>query len=108
VIDAIREDVDAWLAAGERVLVIGDYNVTPTEAGYARLVEGLRDAHAEAGNGSGWTWRPHRLATLRVGVIRIDYVLSSPELEPIGTELRCDVPGDHCILIADLAMDSIR
>ena len=102
-IGAIREQIDARLAAGERVIVIGDFNVTPTEATYGELSEGLRDAHAEAGVGTGWTWRPQRLADAGIGLIRIDYVLSSPELEPIGTALDCGVPGDHCLLIARLA-----
>lgn len=102
-IGAIRERVDALLAAGERVLMIGDYNVTPTEEGYRLLTDGLLDAHAEAGNGTGWTWRPRRFAGAGIGLIRIDYVLGSPELKPIETDLQCDVPGDHCMLIARLA-----
>ena len=103
-IGAIRARTDALLARGERVLVIGDYNVTPAEAAYRTLTDGLLDAHAEAGNGTGWTWRPRRFAGAGIGLIRIDYILGSPELEPIGTELRCDVPGDHCLLIAELAV----
>jgi vancomycin resistance protein VanJ len=100
----VRDRIDTFLAHGEAGLVLGDYNVTPTEPGYRRLAEGLRDAHAEAGTGTGWTWRPHRLAGLGIGLLRIDYIMTSPELEPIGTELRCGVPGDHCLLIGRIAL----
>jgi vancomycin resistance protein VanJ len=103
-IGSIRERVDGFLADGELVVVIGDYNVTPTQAGYRLLADGLMDVHVEVGNGTGWTWRPRRLAGTGMGLIRIDYVLSSPDLEPIGTELHCDVPGDHCLLTATLAI----
>ena len=76
------------------MLVLGDYNFTPTEPGYRRLTAGLRDAHAEGGNGTGWTWRMQRLAGTGIALLRIDYVLTSPELDPMGTELRCAVPSD--------------
>jgi endonuclease/exonuclease/phosphatase (EEP) superfamily protein YafD len=107
-IATVRERVDRYLADGERVLLIGDFNVTPTEATYGVLSKGLRDAHAESGLGLGWTWRPRSLAGTGLGLIRIDYVLSSPELEPVGTELQCDVPGDHCLLIGRLVSPGFR
>lgn len=101
---AVRDRIDALLADGRRVLVLGDYNVTPTEPGYGRLTAGLSDAHAEVGNGTGWTWRLQRLAGTSIALLRIDYVLTSPELDPLETETRCAVPSDHCILIARIAL----
>lgn len=101
---AMRDRLETLLEGGERVLVVGDFNVTPTQPGYGELTAGLRDAHAEAGSGPGWTWRLQRLAGTGIALLRIDYVLTSPELEPVGTDLRCVVPSDHCILIARIAL----
>jgi endonuclease/exonuclease/phosphatase family metal-dependent hydrolase len=92
----------AAIARGESVIVIGDFNVAPTEAGYSVLTDGLRDAHVEVGIGPGWTWRPSRFETLPIGLLRIDLVLTSPDLLPVSTTLDCSRRGDHCLLAATL------
>lgn len=96
----IRSRIDGAIGRGESVVVLGDYNVTPTEPGYLELSEGLLDAHVEVGFGPGWTWRPSRLEFAGMGVIRIDHALSSPDLAPVSINEDCGRDGDHCIVEA--------
>lgn len=100
----LRTRIDPLLAGNEPLVVIGDYNTTPTEPAYARLTSGLRDVHAEVGEGPGWTWRPNRFASLGIGLLRIDLVLVSPGVSPLSDGVDCGHPGDHCIVSALVAV----
>jgi len=104
-IAAIRQRIDASLAAGERLLVLGDFNTTPTEPEFKVLVAGLKDTHVEVGLGPGWTWRPSRFAFLPVGFIRIDLQLSAGSIRPTSTAMDCSLPGDHCRLFGTYELD---
>ena len=101
----VRTRVTTLDAAGESVLLIGDFNTAPTESAFGPLTAGLHDAHAEAGLGPGWTWRPARFAFTRIALLRIDLVLSTAALQPVRTDIACPERGDHCLLTAwlDLA-----
>ena len=101
----LRARVAALEAAGDSVLLIGDFNTAPTEPAFGPLTSGLHDAHAEAGLGPGWTWRPARFAFTRIALLRIDLVLSTAALQPVRTDIVCPERGDHCLLTAwlDLA-----
>jgi endonuclease/exonuclease/phosphatase (EEP) superfamily protein YafD len=96
----VRERVVAAIGRGETVVVLGDFNVAPTEPAYGELADGLRDAHAEVGQGPGWTWRPSRLEWTGLGLLRIDLALSGPGAIPVAVEEHCGLPGDHCQLEA--------
>ena len=100
----LRTRVAALEAAGESVLLIGDFNTAPTEPAFGPLTAGLHDAHAEAGFGPGWTWRPARFAITGIALLRIDLVLSTAALQPVQTEIACPALGDHCLLTAWLAL----
>jgi endonuclease/exonuclease/phosphatase (EEP) superfamily protein YafD len=102
---ALRSPIDAALAVGDRLLVIGDFNTTPSEAQYGAVVAGLRDTHVEVGQGPGWTWRPSRLAFLPFGFMRIDLQLSGGPIRPASTWLSCSPPGDHCQLFGSYQVD---
>jgi endonuclease/exonuclease/phosphatase (EEP) superfamily protein YafD len=102
---AIRARVDAAIARGETVLLVGDFNVVPTEVAWRELSDGLRDAHLMAGVGPGWTWRPGRLETLEAGLLRIDAALAGPGLLPVETSVDCSRLGDHCLLQAGFAFE---
>jgi vancomycin resistance protein VanJ len=104
-IAAVRIRVDAALAAGDRLLVLGDYNTSPREAEYAVLTAGLRDTQVEVGEGPGWTWRPSRLTFLPVGFLRIDMQLTAGSILPASTSIDCSLPGDHCRLSDDYEID---
>jgi endonuclease/exonuclease/phosphatase (EEP) superfamily protein YafD len=100
----IRERIEKLIGRGQSVIVLGDLNATPFEPGYLELAHGLNDAHAEVGQGPGWTWRPDRLEWAAMGVIRIDHALSSPRITPVAVAEHCDRPGDHCILEASFSI----
>lgn len=103
-IRAIRAQIDADLAAGRDVLVLGDFNVTEREPAYAELAGGLHDAQREAGFGLGLTWRPGRIDNLPFGLLRIDYVLASSTFVALSAGPDCTPLGsDHCLLTATFA-----
>ena len=104
-IATIRSHIDAALAAGDRLLVLGDYNTSPREAEYAVLTAGLRDTQVQVGQGPGWTWRPSRLTFLHVGFLRIDMQLTAGAISAASTSIDCSLPGDHCRLLADYEID---
>lgn len=99
----LRARIDAAIGRGERVMLLGDMNTTPTEPGFGMLVAGLRDAHAEVGLGPGWTWRPQALVPLDLGIVRIDVVVTSRDLAPIESHEVCLPVSDHCQLWATIA-----
>jgi endonuclease/exonuclease/phosphatase family metal-dependent hydrolase len=104
-IATIRTHIDSAIAAGDRVLVLGDFNTTPSEAEYRVLAAGLRDTHVEVGEGPGWTWRPSRIDFLPFGFLRIDLQLTAGAIRPASTSVDCSLPGDHCRLFGDYEID---
>lgn len=102
----IRIRVDEDLRDGRSVILMGDFNTTEREAAYAWLSAGLRDAHLDAGVGPGFTWRPSPLSFIPAGLLRIDYVLSTPDLVAISSSVDCSPRSDHCRLDAHLSIAS--
>jgi len=100
----IRKAAEGLESAGNPVVLAGDMNVASTEAAYSELVSGWLDAHVEAGIGPGWTWRPSKLSGITPGVLRIDYVLVTPDFDPISSRQDCSPPGDHCIVTVELRL----
>jgi vancomycin resistance protein VanJ len=84
----------------ERVIIVGDLNTTPTEPGFDIVSNGLRDLHAEAASGTGFTWRPGFLEALDAGLLRIDHVLAGASIQPVAIAEDCSLPGDHCRVTA--------
>jgi endonuclease/exonuclease/phosphatase family metal-dependent hydrolase len=94
-----------WLAAGEHVLLLGDFNVSEREPAYQDLAAGLQDAYLAAGAGAGATWGPGNWASKWMPLLRIDYLLSSPTVVPLSTGTDCTYRGsDHCILRGTFAL----
>lgn len=84
--------------AREPVVLVGDLNALPDSAELAALTEDLADAWARAGRGDGFTYdaaTPHG---------RIDYVLTSPDVEARGAEVVATDASDHLPVVADLAV----
>ena len=97
----IRSIVDGELAAGADVLLIGDFNITEREPAYGELARGLWDAHAEVGQGPGFTWRHQRLKHLPIGILRIDYAFAGGRFRPVASSVDCTPLGsDHCLIRA--------
>ena len=101
----VRGSIDAASGAGERILVLGDFNTAPSEPENEVLTEGLRDTHLEVGMGPGWTWRPSRFTFLPVAFLRIDRQLTGGAIYPVSTSVDCSLPGDHCRLFGDYEID---
>ncbi len=109
-LDTRRRDEDLGVIGGRVVamddpawaLVVGDLNTAPGEPSLAALADGLTDAHAAAGTGPGFTWRPSALEGLGVGVLRIDHVLTGTWLTPVAATTDCSIAGDHCRLMVTL------
>jgi vancomycin resistance protein VanJ len=104
-IRVVRMRIDGIVAAGDRLLVLGDFNTAPSEAEYGTLTRGLRDTHVEVGEGPGWTWRPSRIDFLPFGFLRIDLQLTAGSIRPASTSIDCALPGDHCRLFGDYEID---
>ena len=99
--DALRAALDAPLAAGEPVILLGDFNVTDREPGYRDLTRGLTDAQMAVGMGPGTTWRPSELDWLPFGLLRIDMVLTGGGVRPLRIDADCTPRGsDHCLVRA--------
>ncbi len=98
----MRSLIEADLAAGQTVLVMGDLNTTEREPAYGDFTAGLRDAHLDAGTGPGLAWRPDELKALPFGLFRIDYILTSPDLQAVSSTVRCTDLSDHCLISATL------
>jgi endonuclease/exonuclease/phosphatase (EEP) superfamily protein YafD len=101
----VRAAVAPFLARGEPLVLVGDFNLTEREPAYRELADGLWDAQRAVADGSGYTWRPFPLARFGVPLLRLDYVLGSPATRPLGLTSDCTPRGaDHCALTATLAL----
>jgi endonuclease/exonuclease/phosphatase (EEP) superfamily protein YafD len=96
----LRERVGEVLDSDRQLILLGDFNVAPTEPAYADLAADLIDVHAEVGLGPGWTWRPRQIEAMPAGLLRIDYVFVGGGIRPVGSATDCAHPGDHCLVTA--------
>ena len=92
-VEQIRRMIDAETLP---VIVCGDFNSTPHNWSYHRMTEGLTDAFRVAGSGWGATYHQ------RLPVVRIDYVLASPEWEVVSARVAGAGLSDHRALVANL------
>jgi endonuclease/exonuclease/phosphatase (EEP) superfamily protein YafD len=102
-LDVVRAHIDALIGLGLPVVMLGDLNTTASEPAFDRFVTGLREAHRDVGIGPGWTWRPSRLEFTGMGFLRIDHVVASPQIAPVGIDIACPPVGDHCLVGARVA-----
>ena len=94
-VDTIRTHIDE--AAPRLLIVCGDFNDTPVSYTYRRMAEGLNDAFSRCGHGYSHTFRGF------FNALRIDYVLSSDELETLSYEVPLEGgPSDHLPLYVRL------
>lgn len=71
-VDTLRTIIDS---SPYRNIICGDFNDTPMSYVYSELINDYIDAFEQCGGGYGYTFRPMR------GMLRIDYILLSPQLE---------------------------
>ena len=103
-IESIRSNVNDDLAEGRQVIIVGDFNMTERERGYGLISSGLNDAHLDAGIGPGLTWRPEPLQFVPFGMLRIDYVFSTPGLRATSSTVDCSSLSDHCRVDVELEL----
>jgi vancomycin resistance protein VanJ len=100
----VKAFVDAQIRAGERVVLMGDFNVTDREPANATLSRGMRDAQDVAWS-AGASWGPFTLRRHGLALIRIDRILGGPGTVPTASSTDCTFHGsDHCILHATFAV----
>jgi vancomycin resistance protein VanJ len=100
----IRSFTDEEIAAGRRVLLMGDFNVTDREPAGQELARGLRDAH-EVGWGAGASWAPVAFRKRGIALVRIDRIFGGPGTVPTAFRTDCTFYGsDHCVLHATFAV----
>jgi endonuclease/exonuclease/phosphatase family metal-dependent hydrolase len=103
----VRARIDAHVAAGDPVVLLGDLNLTDRELAYDDLVRGLTDTYPAAGTGFGTTWRPGVADSplLPFGLLRIDMAITGPGVTPLRSEPDCTPRvSDHCILDVTIAL----
>ncbi len=82
------------------LIVLGDFNISDREHGYAQFDQRLHDAYRETAWGFGFTF-PNKAA-----MVRIDYVWSNGGIMPLAAQVDCTTTGsDHCMVLADLGID---
>ncbi len=88
------------LNSGDPLILAGDFNITDREPAYRDLSNGLTDAWRKVGAGLGSTWRPSLLMGQQVGLLRIDYLFSSPNVMPLNMAVDCTPrDSDHCVVV---------
>ncbi len=76
-------------ASPHPVLLAGDFNNTPFSYVYKMLLNGMKDAFVEAGNGLGTTYNFDSYP------MRIDYIFSSPDIEIVNFQTLSYTSSDH-------------
>ncbi|MDP8922642.1 MAG: endonuclease/exonuclease/phosphatase family protein [Chloroflexota bacterium] len=111
------EELDRLVAEVRKLdgpfVLAGDLNTAAGSRPNRRFPDSWRDAYREAGEGFGHTFPTEQwLLGGRVWVpfplVRIDYVLTSPELTPRSARVPWIPGSDHLPVIADLALPSSR
>ncbi len=100
----LRTAINPLLRTGEPLIVAGDFNITSREPEYATLVNGMQEAHREAGDWAGRSWPLANGADVFPDLmqrffplIRIDHLFSSPRVIPLQSQVDCTPRGsDHC------------
>ncbi len=93
-----------WAVEQGNTIVLADLNVSDQNAGYAVLMQReLTDAHRESGFGLGLTYPRRFTSRWSTPVIRIDYILTTPELQPVESWVGEDGGSDHLPVLAKIA-----
>jgi len=75
------------------VIFCGDLNDTPLSYATTRITAALNDGFLEGGSGWGSTFRG------ALPGLRIDYLMTTPDLAVVDYEIRCNSFSDHCAVI---------
>jgi vancomycin resistance protein VanJ len=92
----------------EPLLVVGDFNASPTNETYSTVSESLNDVWREAGSGPGFTWpAPGTISDWVRPFLRIDYMWVRGPVTPLEIQIMPAIPGsDHLPLVADFTLSA--
>lgn len=100
----LHQFLQSLLARGERLLLLGDMNLTDREPTYHDLSAGLEDTQLQVGGGSGQSWGINYFNRVWT-FFRIDYMFVSPNIKPLDLDTDCVSRGSqHCILIGQFSV----
>jgi endonuclease/exonuclease/phosphatase family metal-dependent hydrolase len=80
------------------VILCGDFNDPPQSYSYRILAENLKDSFEEAGRGFGFTYNGN------IPFLKIDYILSSPEIGVSSTKIIKSNVSDHKPVVSTLVL----
>jgi endonuclease/exonuclease/phosphatase family metal-dependent hydrolase len=80
------------------VIVCGDFNDIPVSYTYSVLSDGLTDAFAQTGKGFGTTYNG------KIPALRIDYILTSPNLQPVDCQIIRNRFSDHYSVVSRIQL----
>ncbi len=92
---AIRKIIDA---VPEPTILVGDLNASPQDPEIADITQTLVDVWPRVGEGAGYTYDS------TAPFLRIDYVLTSPDVTPYAATVVASDASDHLPVIVDLAV----
>lgn len=105
-----HEQVDELLAMIEAesspVLLVGDFNASPTNENYRALRAVLKDAWSEVGWGPGFTFPAQGMMGTQVPpFLRIDYLMSKGPIRPVSIQVLEKAGSDHLPVMAEFVME---
>ncbi len=74
------------------LVICGDFNDSPISYSYKTLSKGLKDTFVEKGKGFGFSFKGG------IPFLKIDYILTSPEIQTVSTQLVNSQISDHKML----------
>jgi len=92
------------LATGKKpAVILGDLNISDQNEGYSALMRPeLTDVHRAVGIGLGLTYPRRFNSRWSTPIIRIDYILTTSDIEPVDIWLGDDGGSDHMPVLATL------
>lgn len=94
-VDQIRAVIDSTRVP---VILVGDFNDTPSSYSYRRLKGAMTDGFRAAGNGYGGTFR------YLGGLLRIDYIFYDDRFEGVRYYMPREDVSDHKAVVAELRL----
>jgi endonuclease/exonuclease/phosphatase (EEP) superfamily protein YafD len=107
---AQHQQVDELMAMLETetspVIVVGDFNASPTNENYQTLTTVLDDAWSEVGWGTGFTFPAQGMMSTRVPpFLRIDYLMSKGNIRPLSIKVLEKAGSDHLPVIGEFLIE---
>jgi vancomycin resistance protein VanJ len=101
-VQALASFATGLMAAGDHLVVMGDFNLTEREPAY----RDLSTVMADAGDSAGATWRPVAVEGFPP-ILRLDHIFTSADVVASDARVLCSgTSSDHCPLVATIGLRS--